>query len=105
MITPRIPVRGTGTRGPRTSPPGTGSATGWRRHDAAAHGPPDGDRRLVPASGVGELAHARRRGHHLRGAAARSRARRWAVARPAAPRAALPPEAGLPAGVDGPAAV
>src|SRR3954451_19246332 len=105
MITPRIPVRGTGTRGPRTSPPGTGSDTGWRRHDATAHGPPDGDRRLVPAPGVGDVAHARRRRDHLRRPPAGARARDRRAARTAAPRPALPPEARLPPGLERPPAV
>src|SRR5204863_341732 len=65
----------------------------------------DGDRRVLPAPGGRRVAHARRRGHDLRGAAAALRGVPGLDPRAAAPRPALPPEADVPALRVRPAAV
>ena len=70
-----------------------------------AHGPADLDRRVVPRPGARRLAHAHRRDHGLRGTGALARGVRRRARGAPAPRAALPPEAVVPALRDGAAAV
>src|SRR5215218_10059560 len=70
------------------------------RDGAGALRPADRDRRVVPAPGGPQLAHARRRGVGVRGAAAGVRGVPGLAADAAAPRAALPPEARRGAAAD-----
>src|SRR5918992_743541 len=74
-----------------------------RRVEAGSQGPPQRNRRLLPAPGEAVLPHARRRTRHLRGAPTGARGLRRAHPVAPAARAALPPAARLPALRDGPA--
>ena len=74
-------------------------------HVSGASRPADRDRRVVPASGGADVAHARRRADPVRGPAAAVHRGAGHAARAPSPRAALPPEALGAAGRDRPAAV
>ena len=76
---------------------------GFRRNGAVARGPAFSRRRLVPGAGAGEQPHARRGGADLRGSGAGVRRLPQPHPVAAAPRAALPAQARVPAAGDGPA--
>src|SRR5215213_2608695 len=73
------------------------------RGAAGTQGPPERDRRVVLASGKAVFTHARGRAGRVRGAAARTRGFLRSPGGAPRPRAALSPEARLPAARDGPA--